>query len=145
VKKKYTVRAEDKSDWLSFTKKMENINDKELNYVQSRSKINKVPKLDLHGFSLNEANKKVKEFINKSFKDGYKKIIIITGKGLRSKSYNNPYLSEKLNMLKYSVPEYIKDNDVLISKIKKISEAAQKDGGEGAIYIYLKNNNKIKE
>ena len=108
-------------------------------------KINKIPKLDLHGFSLNEANNEVKKFINKSFKDSCKKIIIITGKGLRSKSYSNPYISEKLNMLKYAVPEYLKSNDALNKKIKKISEATQKDGGEGALYIYLKNNKKVTE
>ena len=145
VKKKYTVRPKDKSDWISFTKKMENINDKELNYIQPNSKLNIIPKLDLHGFSLNAANNEVKKFINKSFKDSCKKIIIITGKGLRSKSYNNPYISEKLNMLKYSVPEYLKNNNDLNKKINKISEAAQKDGGEGAMYIYLKNNKKVRE
>ena len=145
VKKKYTVRPEDKSDWISFTKKMENISDKEINYIQSNPKINKIPKLDLHGFSLSNANNEVKKFINKSFKDSCKKIIIITGKGLRSKSYNNPYISEKLNMLKYAIPEYIKSNDVLNKKITKISEATQKDGGEGALYVYLKNNKKVTE
>ena len=145
MKKKYTVRPEDKSDWISFTKKMENISDKEINSIPSNFKINKTPKLDLHGFSLNEANNEVKKFINKSYKDSCKKIIIITGKGLRSKSYNNPYISEKLNMLKYAIPEYIKSNDVLNKKITKISEATQKDGGEGALYVYLKNNKKVTE
>jgi DNA-nicking Smr family endonuclease len=145
VKKKYTVRPEDKSDWISFTKKMENISDKEINYIQSNPKINKIPKLDLHGFSLSNANNEVKKFINKSYKDSCKKIIIITGKGLRSKSYNNPYISEKLNMLKYAIPEYIKSNDTLNKKISKISEATQKDGGEGALYVYLKNNKKVTE
>ena len=145
MKKKYTVRPEDKSDWISFTKKMENINDKELNHTQSNYKVNKIPKLDLHGFSLKEANNEVKKFINKSFKDSCKKIIIITGKGLRSKSYNNPYISEKLNMLKYAVPEYLTNNNDLNKKINKISEATQKDGGEGALYIYLKNNKKVTE
>ena len=145
MKKKYTVRPEDKSDWISFTKKMENISDKEINYIQSNPKINKIPKLDLHGFSLSNANNEVKKFINKSYKDSCKKIIIITGKGLRSKSYNNPYISEKLNMLKYAIPEYIKSNDTLNKKISKISEATQKDGGEGALYVYLKNNKKVTE
>ena len=118
---------------------MGSITVKEVDSVQQNLKINKFPKLDLHGFSLSEANKEVKKFIIKSFQDGYKKLLIITGKGLKSKSHNNPYLSEKLNVLKYSVPEYITNNENLINKISKISKASLKDGGEGAIYIFLKN------
>ena len=123
---------------------MGNITAKEVDSVQQNLKISKVPKLDLHGFSLSEANKEVKKFIIESFQDGCKKLLIITGKGLKSKSHNNPYLSEKLNVLKYSVPEYITNNENLINKISKISKASLKDGGEGAIYIFLKNNKKFK-
>ena len=83
-------------------------------YHQSEKIYKKTPKLDLHGFSLVEANKIVKKFIIESSHNiGYKKILIITGKGLRSKSHNNPYVSEKLSMLKYSIPEYIKNNESL--------------------------------
>ena len=144
MKKKYIVETKDKNDWISFTKKMGSITVKEVDSVQQNLKINKVPKLDLHGFSLSEANNEVKKFIIESFQDGYKKLLIITGKGLRSKSHNNPYLSEKLNVLKYSVPEYITNNENLINNISKISKASLKDGGEGAIYIFLKNNKKFK-
>ena len=143
VKKKYIVATKDRNDWISFTKKMGSITTKEVDSVQQNLKINKVPKLDLHGFSLSEANKEVKKFIIESFQDRYKKLLIITGKGLRSKSHNNPYLSEKLNVLKYSVPEYITNNENLINKISKISKASLKDGGEGAIYIFLKNNRNL--
>ena len=92
---------------------------------------------------MEESNKKVKKFIIESSNRGYKKLIVITGKGLRSKSYSNPYISEKLNILKNSVPAFIKNDEDLKSKISKISEADIKDGGEGAIYIFLKNNKKF--
>ena len=140
MKKKYTTSSKDKKDWINFTKQIDNIRPKEVDLFQENIQINKVPKLDLHGFSLSEANKEVKKFIIESFQDGYKKLLIITGKGLKSKSHNNPYLSEKLNVLKYSVPEYITNNENLINKISKISKADLKDGGEGAIYIFLKKN-----
>ena len=144
MKKKYTVTSKDKKDWLTFTKHLENLYDKDADSTKPKTTVNKITKLDLHGLSLEDANKKVKKFIIKSFEDGYKKLLIITGKGLRFKSHNNPYLSEKLNVLKYSVPEYITNNENLINKISKISKASLKDGGEGAIYIFLKNNKKFK-
>ena len=122
---------------------MENISVKESDNLNKNIEINKVPKLDLHGFSLIEANQIVKNFIIKFFNDGYKKILVVTGKGLRSKSRDNPYISEKLSVLKYSVPEYIKTNKNLNNKISKILTAEQKDGGEGAIYIFLKNNKNL--
>ena len=99
-----------------------------------------VPKLDLHGFTLNQANEVVKEFIEESYEKGLKKLIIITGKGLRSKSAENPYLSEKFNVLRHSVPEYIMKQESLNNKIINISAAEKKDGGDGAIYIFLKKN-----
>ena len=145
VKKKYRVSSRDKKDWFAFTNQISNIKPKVFDLLERNIGIKKVRKLDLHGFSLIEANKIVREFIIESFNNGYKKLLIITGKGLRSKSYNNPYLSEKLNILKYSVPEYINNNENLNCKINKISQASLKDGGEGAIYIYLKNNKKFKE
>ena len=143
MKKKYEATSEDKEDWLSFTKKIGNIFPKEEDIGKNNIKINKVPKLDLHGISLSEANIKVKDFIIKSFNDGYKKIIIITCKGLRSKFHNNPFVSEKLSSLKNSVPEYIKNDEDLSDKINKISTASIKDGGEGAVYIFLKNKKNL--
>ena len=139
MKKKYTVASEDKKDWDHFTKNLGKINPKEADLVKDNIKTNKVPVLDLHGFSLSDANMEVKKFINNCSKNNYKKILIITGKGLRSQSHNNPHLSEKLSVLKYSIPEYINSSEILISKIKKISVASIKDGGEGAIYIFLKD------
>ena len=145
VKKKYVATFQDKKDWIDFTKQIDNISVKEADLLQENIQINKVPKLDLHGSSLTVSNKIVKEFIIKSFQRGYKKLLLVTGKGLRSKSYNNPYVSEKLNVLKYSVPEFIKNDEDLKSKISRILKADIKDGGEGAIYIFLKNKKKIRE
>ena len=86
----------------------------------------------------------MKKFVVESFDQGYKKLLIVTGKGLRSKSYDNPYVSDKLSVLKYSVPEFIKNDENLNNKISRIAQADIKDGGEGAIYILLKNKNKFK-
>ena len=143
VKKKYIASSIDKKDWIDFTKQIGNIKPKEADLFQENIQINKVSKLDLHGLSLKESNKKVKEFIIESSNRGYKKLLVITGKGLRSKSYSNPYISEKLNVLRNSVPEFIKDDEDLRNKISKVLEADIRDGGEGAIYIFLKNNKKF--
>ena len=143
MKKKYTASSKDKKDWINFTRQIDNIRPKEADLSQENIQINKVPKLDLHGFSLEESNKKVKKFIIESSNRGYKKLLVITGKGLRSKSYSNPYISEKLNILRNSVPAFIKDDEDLKSQVSKVSEADIKDGGEGAIYIFLKNDKKF--
>ena len=143
MKKKHLATFKDKKDWITFTKQIGNINPKESDLWEQNTELNKIRKLDLHGFSLIEANKTVKKFIIESFNNGYKKLLVVTGKGSRSKSYNNPYLSEKLSVLKYSVPEFIKNDKNLNSKVIRISAADQKDGGEGAIYIFLKNSEKF--
>tara|TARA_Y100000590_G_C15172705_1_gene808011 strand:+ start:81 stop:518 length:438 start_codon:yes stop_codon:yes gene_type:complete len=145
VKKKFGITSKDKEDWKSFTQNLRNINPKEVDVVKQVLNIKKIPKLDLHGFTLDQANKEVEKFIIQSFNAGHKKLLIVTGKGLRSKSHDNPYASEKLSVLKYSVPEYIRNSKNLSNKINKISEANLKDGGEGAIYIFFKNEKKIKE
>ena len=145
MKKKNFISSKDKKDWIVFTKKMGSINPKKSDFLEKNINTNKVKKLDLHGFSLIKANKIIKNFIINSFNSGYKKLLIVTGKGLRSKSHDNPYLSEKLSVLKYSVPDYIKNDENLTNKISSISTADIKDGGEGAIYIFLKNNKKFIE
>ena len=143
MKKKYSGSSKDKRDWAAFTKQIGDISPKESDLRAQSSEINKVRKLDLHGSSLIEANKIVEKFIIESFNSGNKKLLIVTGKGLRSKSYNNTYVSEKLSVLRYSVPEFIKNDENLNNKISRTSKAAIKDGGEGAIYIFLKNNKKF--
>ena len=138
MKKKYSVTSQDKKEWTTFTKRLENIYDKDSNFIKQNITTNKIRRLDLHGLSLNQANKIVKKFIIKSFGDGYKKLLIITGKGLRSKVHKNPYLSEQMNVLKHSVPEFIKNDEDLFKKISRISTADLKDGGEGAFYIFFR-------
>ena len=143
MKKKYIASSKDKKDWLDFTKQIGNISPKENDLSQENIEIKKVLKLDLHGSSLTESNEMVKKFINECFNRGYKKLLIVTGRGLRSKSYDNPYVSEKLSVLKYSVPEFIKNDEDLKNKINGIFKANVKDGGEGAVYIFLKNKKKF--
>jgi len=125
----------DKKDWKNFTSSSNKVKNKD-NSVNIKSYKNKI--IDLHGFSLDKANQTLEVLINKSYQLGIEKIIVITGKGIRSKTANNPYLSEELSILKNSVPEFIKSNLSLMDKIKKIVEADVKDGGSGAFYIYLK-------
>ncbi len=135
MKKKSFLTSKDKKDWDSFTKEMNDVSVKESDIPEQINWNNEIKKLDLHGLSLIDANKMVKEFIIKSSEMGQKKLIIVTGKGARSKSYSNPYMSEKLSVLKYSVPEFIKNDDELSKKVSKISDANK---NEGAIYIFLK-------
>ena len=143
VKKEKLVTPKDKKDWENFINNSDSIHDKDseesINYTQT----NKIKKIDLHGFSVSKANEKIKFFLIKSYEEGYKKIIIITGKGTRSKVYNDPYRSDKMNILKYSVQSFIENEKDLMAIVKKISQADIKDGGEGAIYLFLKDKNKI--
>ena len=125
----------DKKDWKNFTSSNNKVPNKD-NSINIKSYKNKI--IDLHGLSLDKANQTLEALINESYQLGVKKIVVITGKGIRSKTANNPYLSEELSILKNSVPEFIKSNLSLMDKIKKIVEADVKDGGSGAFYIYLK-------
>ena len=143
MEKKYAASYQDKKDWDEFTKQIGNIGPKEVDFPHQNIETNKIRKLDLHGFSLVEANKIIEKFIIESFNREYKKLLIVTGKGLRSKSYDNPYISEKLSILRYAVPEFINNDESLNNKVRKISTADVKDGGEGAVYIFLKSNKKF--
>ena len=143
MKKKYSVSNKDKRDWIDFTKNIGNLYDKDINFLKQNKKVNLTKKIDLHGSSLSKANTIVENLINDCFELGYKKLIVITGKGSRSKNFDNPYRSEKMSVLKYSVPEYIKNNLSLLSKINRITKASQEDGGDGAFNIFLKNNKKL--
>ena len=130
------ISDKDKKDWEDFLSKKDKLYNKDIN--NSKTEINKTITFDLHGYSLDDANKKVEDLINQSFEVGIKKLIIITGKGLHSENEKDPYVSKKLGILKYSIPEYIRNNEDLINKITKIDEANISDGGKGAFYIYLK-------
>ena len=137
MKKNFFLSLEDKIEWTKFTKQPLNVYDKDSSFLKKNKRIRK---LDLHGYGLSEANQLAKKFIEKSFTDGIQQLIVITGKGLRSKINKDPYRSKKMNILKNSIPEYIKNNIELKNKISKISQASLKDGGEGAIYIFLKTS-----
>ena len=128
----------DKKDWDAFLASNNKLKDKD--QIEFKKDSFQIKSLDLHGYTLEEANKKVEEFINTSYLNNVKKLIIVTGKGLHSKNYENPYVSKDLSILKYSVPEYIKKNKNLMKKIIELKEANIKDGGAGSFYIYLKNN-----
>ena len=143
MKKKYPATSKDKKDWFAFTEHLENVYDKEVDITKQNITSDKIRRLDLHGLSLNQANKVVKKFIIESFEEGYKKLLIITGKGSKSKVYENPYLSEQMQVLKYSVPEFIKNDGDLIDKISKLSTEGLKDGGKGSFYIFLKKKKKL--
>ena len=129
----------DKKDWKNFTSSRDKVPNKDFKLNKKNIEENTKRIIDLHGFSLENANKIIEEFINNSYQEGIKKIIVVTGKGTRSKTANNPYLSRDLSILKYSVPEFIKSNSSLMNKIKQITEANIEDGGSGAFYIYFKN------
>ena len=133
------ISNKDKKDWKNFISSKDKILNKDLKITEDNIKKKIIKKIDLHGFSLENANKVIEEFITQSFEDGVNKIIVITGKGLRSKNDENPYISKNLSILKYSVPEFIKSNINLMKIIKNINEADIEDGGKGAFYIYLKN------
>jgi len=130
------ISNKDKEDWKRFVSGNDKLTDKEFNI--GKNKIEKKRTIDLHGFTLDQANKTIESFINKSFKDEVSKLIVVTGKGLHSKNESNPFVSKKLSILKYSIPEFIKSNDFLMKKIIEIKDADIKDGGSGAFYIYLK-------
>lgn len=132
------ITKKDKQDWENFLQNKEKLPVKD-KVVNLKNKI-LIRSLDLHGYSLDEANKQVDSFIRKNFADGTSKLIIVTGKGLHSQNEKNPYISKNLSILKHSVPEFIQSNKYLMKMITKITEAEIKDGGSGAIYIYLKKN-----
>ena len=145
VKKKDIKNPDkDKQDWENFLSNKEKIPNKDLIHKKN-IRYEKIKKIDLHGYTIEEANKAIEEFILKCFDEDVTKIIVITGKGLRSKNAENPYLSKDLSILKYSVPESIEKNKSLIRLIIETTDAKIEDGGSGAFYIYLKNKNKFKE
>jgi len=132
----YKISAKDKKDWENFISNKEKLLNKDANLKQNQSQ--KVKYIDLHGYTLDQANKKIEDFINQNYLAGIKKLIVVTGKGLHSENDKNPYVSRDLSILKYSVPEYIKNNKNLMNKIYEFGEAKIEDGGSGAFYIFLK-------
>ena len=130
------ISDKDLKDWEAFISNNENLPDKD--YNSSKNEKIKSYTFDLHGFSLEDANKQIEDLINKSYEIGIRKLVIITGKGIHSDNEKNPYVSKELGKLKYSVPNYIKKNNELMNKISHIEDADIQDGGSGAFYINLK-------
>ena len=130
------ISDKDKKDWENFLSKNESLPNKDLKDYKKFQK--KTILYDLHGYSLDEANKKIKDLINQSYENGINKLIIVTGKGIHSKNKIDPYASKDLGILRYSVPEFIKNSEDLIKLVNEIKEASIQDGGSGAFYIYLK-------
>jgi DNA-nicking Smr family endonuclease len=138
VIKKKDLSQEDKETWDNFTKQPSNIYDKDLQITDDNPRRNRL-KYDLHGFTLEDANRKVKDLILSGIRNKFKEILLITGKGLHSNTDEDAYVSKNLSKLRFSVPEFINSCDELSKFVVSISEASLKDGGSGAILIKLKN------
>ena len=134
MKKKLSDK--DKKDWQNFLTSDEKLPNKD--FTKSKKKLLKTKYIDLHGFTLDQANKTVENFINNSYDNGITKIVVVTGKGLHSDVEKDPYVSKDLSILKYSVPEHIENNSELMKKVIQIKDAKIEDGGAGAFYIFLK-------
>ena len=130
------ISDKDKEDWKNFLEKKEKLPNKDLE--KKDNKLNITKSIDLHGFTLEEANKKVESFLIDCFDQKVSKVKIVTGKGLHSQNDKDPYISKKFGILKNSVPEFIKNNPILMKIIKSITNAEIADGGSGALYIFLK-------
>ena len=136
--KKKDLSSEDKKVWDEFIKNPNDVHDKDENSLFNNNRKNRF-KFDLHGFTLDEANKKVKEIIFHCVEKNYKEILFITGKGIHSTNEKDVFVSKDLGKLKFSVPEFIKSDIELNKLILSINDADIKDGGEGAMLVKLKN------
>ena len=138
MKKKKKISQEDINTWQNYIQNPTDIVDKDI--FQKDSNLNYLRfKYDLHGYTLIEANKVVKEIILLCVQKKYKEILFITGKGIHSNTEEDIYSSKDLSKLKYSVPEYIKSDSDISKHILSVSNADISDGGEGAIVIKIKN------
>ena len=136
------ISDKDKQDWNNFINSKEKLPNKDTKF--NKKKIFETRSIDLHGYTLDAANKTIEDFINKAFLENVNKIIVVTGKGIHSDNEKDPYVSKDLSILKYSVPEFISNNTSLMSMINEITDAKIEDGGGGAFYIFLKKNKVIK-
>ena len=131
-----SISEKDKKDWENFLSNKEKLPNKDIKI--DKKKTFKTKSIDLHGYTLNEANKSIESFIIKSYQENINKLIVVTGKGIHSENEKDPYVSKDLSILKYSVPEFISNNKSLMNIIYEIKDAKIEDGGAGAFYIYLK-------
>ena len=136
------ISDKDKKAWENFISGDERLLNKD-NEFEKKTFL-KTKSIDLHGYTLEEANKSIENFITKSYEDGINKLIVVTGKGLHSQNEKDPYVSKNLSILKYSVPEFISNNKNLMKIIYEMKDAKIEDGGAGAFYIFLKKNKSIK-
>ena len=130
------ISDKDKRDWQSFISSKDKIPDKDFR-PKAKNPL-KVKSIDLHGYTLEQANIAIEKFISKSFEENVSKLIVVTGKGIHSDVEKDPYVSKDLSILKYSVPEFIHNNQNLMKLINDIQDASIEDGGSGAFYIYLR-------
>ena len=130
------ISDKDKKDWQNFLSSSEKLVDKDNNFKKDNNK--KTFTFDFHGFSLEDANKKINELIYYAYDQKIKQLTIVTGKGLHSDNLKDPYVSKDFGILKHSIPNYVKKNIDLMNMISDIKEAKIEDGGDGAFYIYLK-------
>ena len=130
------ISEKDKKTWEEFLSNDQKLPDKD--NIQNKIIVKRTRSLDLHGKTLDEANSIIENFIKKSYEDKVQKLIIVTGKGLHSDNEKDPYVSKDLGILKYSIPEFVRNNQDLMKIISNISEASVEDGGTGAFYIFLK-------
>ena len=135
------ISDKDKKAWKDFLSSNEKLPNKD-NKLNTSLNV-KIKHIDLHGFTLQEANKTIEKFINDSYDHNVSKIVVVTGKGLHSSVEKDPYVSKDLSILKYSVPDFIENNPDIMKKVIEIKDAEVKDGGSGAFYIFLKKNYKI--
>ena len=136
------ISEKDKIDWKNFLSKDEKLPNKDIKLENNRSF--KTRSIDLHGYTLQEANKYIEDFIIKSYQEKVNRLIVVTGKGIHSQNEKDPYVSKDLSILKYSVPEFISKNKDLMKIIYEMKDAKIEDGGAGAFYIFLKKNKSIK-
>ncbi len=131
------ISDQDKKDWKKFVNSSEKLENKDKTIIKIQKNSN-YKSIDLHGYTLENANKVISDFIDKCYSDDVKKIKVITGKGSRSKNKQDPYLSIDLSILKYSVPDYIKNNIKLMKKIKLLDLDSVNDTSQGTFNIILK-------
>ena len=132
------ISEKDKKDWENFLSKNEKLPNKDIKIDKKLSF--KTRSIDLHGYSLEEANNSIENFIVESYQENINKLIVVTGKGIHSQNEKDPYVSKDLSILKYSVPEFISNNKNLMKIIYEMKDAKIEDGGGGAFYIFLKKN-----
>ena len=136
------ITEKDKKDWENFLSKNEKLPNKDLKIDKKLTF--KTRSIDLHGYSLEQANKSIENCIITSYQEKINKLIVVTGKGIHSQNEKDPYVSKDLSILKYSVPEFISNNKNLMKIIYEMKDAKIEDGGGGAFYIFLKKNKSIK-